>query len=58
MGSTKPLPGAALRRKPSSALGQAGDIVAGQMRSINIAKAKSLIKKGDQLLGEAATIAA
>jgi hypothetical protein len=52
-----------------AALGNARDSIAGQMRrlllgaafggdSINVAKARSLIKKGDQLLGRAATLAA
>jgi hypothetical protein len=52
-----------------AALGNARDIVAGQMRTlllgaafgghgINVGKAKSLIKKGDQILGEAVTLAA
>ena len=52
-----------------AALGNARDFVAGQMRrlllgaafgghSIDVAAAQRLIKKGDQLLGEAATLAA
>jgi hypothetical protein len=52
-----------------AALGDARDVVAGQMRtlllgaafgghSVNVAKVKALIKKGDQLLGQAATLAA